>query len=201
MLIEETVQFNAAILLFSGHSKVNKDQPLNCGISSNKLIEIQWNAWRDLGIQETKEGAGGEAVGLFWIPSALNTKTMTRSYSRNAHYDRAATRKNFHLLPGYKVLRIEISKDLRAEGITIQSRDGNKKAITMISAKQEIVLAAGTFGSPTLLQRSGVGPKDVLKAADVEVKLDVPGVGRNLQDHAGSLLLYSCEITFASYFP
>ncbi|KAH6674800.1 putative choline dehydrogenase [Halenospora varia] len=59
----------------------------------------------------------------------------------------------------------------------------------MISAKQEIVLAAGTFGSPTLLQRSGVGPKDVLKAADVE--LDVPGVGRNLQDHAGSLLLYS----------
>ncbi|KAH8660866.1 alcohol oxidase [Tricladium varicosporioides] len=153
--------------------------------------KIQWNAWRDLGIKETKEGAGGEAVGLFWIPSALNTKTMTRSYSRNAHYDRAATRKNFHLLPGYKVLKIEVSKDLRAEGITIQSRDGNKKATTTISASQEVVLAAGAFGSPALLQRSGVGPKDILKAASVEVKLDLPGVGRNLQDHAGSLLLYT----------
>lgn len=46
-----------------------------------------------------------------------------------------------------------------------------------------VVLAAGAYGSPLLLQRSGIGPADDLRSAGIKVLADLPGVGRNLQDH------------------
>lgn len=46
-----------------------------------------------------------------------------------------------------------------------------------------VVLAAGAYGSPLLLQRSGIGPADELRDAGIDVRVDLPGVGRNLQDH------------------
>jgi choline dehydrogenase len=46
-----------------------------------------------------------------------------------------------------------------------------------------VLLAAGAYGSPSLLQRSGIGPADELRAAGIEARVDLPGVGRNLQDH------------------
>ena len=51
------------------------------------------------------------------------------------------------------------------------------------TARREIILSAGAIGSPTLLQRSGIGPASWLKQIGVEVVLDRPGVGGNLQDH------------------
>ena len=155
------------------------------------MAEIQWNSYLDLGIKANKEGAGGSALGLFWIPSALNPHTVTRSYSKTGHHDPAAPRENYHLLTGHRVRDIVLD-DLSAVAITIQSRNASDTTITTITAKQEIVLAAGAFGSPTLLQRSGIGPKEMLEIADIEVKLDLPGVGRNLQDHAATFLLYDC---------
>jgi choline dehydrogenase len=46
-----------------------------------------------------------------------------------------------------------------------------------------VVLAAGVYGTPAILQRSGVGPPEVLRAAGVDVRVDLPGVGANLHDH------------------
>ncbi len=48
-----------------------------------------------------------------------------------------------------------------------------------------VILAAGTYGSPTILMRSGIGPADHLRLVGVEVRLDLPGVGANLADHPG----------------
>ncbi|HYD09801.1 MAG TPA: GMC family oxidoreductase N-terminal domain-containing protein [Acidimicrobiales bacterium] len=53
-----------------------------------------------------------------------------------------------------------------------------------------VIVSAGAFGSPALLQRSGIGPADVLRAASVDVIADVPEVGENYQDHIGTVLLY-----------
>jgi choline dehydrogenase-like flavoprotein len=185
--------FMPATLHFNGLNRV-------CATSNipNKIslivLETQWNAWLDLGVKATKEGAGGEALGLFWIPSALDPKNETRSYAKIGHDDRAARRKNYHLLTGYKVREILVSRS-RAEGVILQSRDGVGKIIINVKAKQEVVVAAGSFGSPALLQRSGIGPKDLLKGAGINIKLNLPGVGQNLQDHAASLLVYGCKRT------
>ena len=53
----------------------------------------------------------------------------------------------------------------------------------MLRADREVVLSAGAIGSPQLLQLSGVGAPDDLRAAGVDVRHALPGVGRNLQDH------------------
>ena len=54
----------------------------------------------------------------------------------------------------------------------------------------EVVLAAGTVGSPLVLMRSGIGPERHLREIGVEVVLDLPGVGQNLQDHPAATVVY-----------
>lgn len=52
-----------------------------------------------------------------------------------------------------------------------------------VYAKQEVILCAGAIGSPQILQLSGIGPAALLEALGVDVKVNLPGVGENLQDH------------------
>ena len=59
-------------------------------------------------------------------------------------------------------------------------------------ASQEIILSAGAIGSPHLLLRSGVGPAHELEAVGITSVVDLPGVGKNLQDHAMLFVSYSC---------
>jgi len=56
-----------------------------------------------------------------------------------------------------------------------------------------VLIASGPIGSPHLLQRSGIGPADVLRQAGIEVRHDLPGVGENLQDHAEIYIQYACK--------
>ena len=51
------------------------------------------------------------------------------------------------------------------------------------SARAEVILSAGSIGSVQILQLSGIGPAEVLRAKGVPVRVDLPGVGANLQDH------------------
>jgi choline dehydrogenase len=60
-------------------------------------------------------------------------------------------------------------------------------------AAGEVVLCGGALNSPHLLLLSGVGPAAELEAAGVPVHLDLPGVGRNLQDHLDYCVLYKCR--------
>ncbi len=62
-----------------------------------------------------------------------------------------------------------------------------------VVAEREVVLAAGAIGSPHLLLLSGIGPADELRAAGIEPVHDLPGVGRNLQDHLELYLQESCR--------
>jgi choline dehydrogenase len=60
-------------------------------------------------------------------------------------------------------------------------------------ARKEIVLCAGSVGSPGILQRSGLGPSTVLKPLGIHVLHELPGVGGNLQDHLQLRLIYTLE--------
>jgi choline dehydrogenase len=59
-------------------------------------------------------------------------------------------------------------------------------------ARREVVLCAGAYNSPQLLQLSGIGPAEHLRAMGIPVVLDSPGVGSDLQDHFGIGLEYRC---------
>lgn len=146
------------------------------------FVDRYWKAWRELGHSKQKEGADGHAYDVFTAPSALDPKTMTRSYARTAHYEPYKNRTNYHLLTGYQVTGIRFVTNLRAVGIDVIKRGTTGPPIA-IQARRETIIAAGAIWTPWLLQRSGIGPRAVLEAAGIPVLKDMPGVGANFQDH------------------
>ncbi|KAH7145065.1 GMC oxidoreductase [Fusarium sp. MPI-SDFR-AT-0072] len=64
----------------------------------------------------------------------------------------------------------------------VEFAPNNKSKARSISSTREVIVSAGAIFTPTLLQVSGIGPSDVLKSLDISVKIDLPGVGYNLQD-------------------
>jgi choline dehydrogenase len=67
------------------------------------------------------------------------------------------------------------------------------RARTTARARREVIVSSGAVASPQLLQRSGVGPADLLKRLGVPVVLDLAGVGENLQDHVELYLQWECR--------
>jgi choline dehydrogenase/4-pyridoxate dehydrogenase len=74
----------------------------------------------------------------------------------------------------------------RATGVEY-AQDGERR---MARASREVILSGGAINSPQLLQLSGIGDPATLRALGISVKAALPGVGRNLQDHAAALLIY-----------
>ena len=72
--------------------------------------------------------------------------------------------------------------------IGVEYRRGGERHV--VRARAEVLLAAGAIGSPQILQHSGIGPAPLLQRAGVPVRLDLPGVGRNLQDHLQVRLVF-----------
>jgi choline dehydrogenase-like flavoprotein len=123
----------------------------------------------------------GDAIGLYWVPQTLDYTKGTRSHSHIAYYNPVVGRPNLHLVTGHLVEEILFSKDLTATGVRVNTLKYNRTI--RISASREVILAAGAISTPKLLQLSGIGPKSILQAAGVKVKLDKPAVGTNFQDH------------------
>ena len=82
-----------------------------------------------------------------------------------------------------------ILSDQRVTGVRYHRRG----QACVANASREVILSAGSIGSPTILQRSGIGPVAILAEAGVEVQHELPGVGENLQDHLEVYFQYRCE--------
>lgn len=105
-----------------------------------------------------------------------------------------ANRTNLHILTGHRVNEILFDKELKAYGVRIQARGASdNESIITTNARKEIVLAAGALHSPQVLQRSGIGPAALLQKAGINVLVDLPGVGSNLQDHPTSRVTFNCK--------
>ncbi|KAL2263162.1 hypothetical protein VTK26DRAFT_7986 [Humicola hyalothermophila] len=145
------------------------------------------NAWQEMGIQVTKECADGTKEGLCWIPISQHPVTARRSHAGLGHYaDVIATRPNYHLLTGHQVARVVYRNGNVGFGPpVVEARSVGGTQLFNVSAKNEVILSAGVFNSPAILQRSGIGPAAFLRSARIPVVLDLPGVGSNLHDHSG----------------
>lgn len=157
--------------------------------------KIMWNAWAEKeGVEVQKEHADGHAYGLFWAPTSMDPAAgYNRSFSGRGHWILVPPRDNYHLLTEHKVIKINFKEEddaRRAVSVTIKSRSNNSTTFD-VRAKQEIVISAAATRTPQLLQLSGIGPKRVLETAGIEMLIDLPGVGWNLQDHAFSSTAYN----------
>ncbi|KNG82821.1 putative glucose dehydrogenase [Aspergillus nomiae NRRL 13137] len=95
-------------------------------------------------------------------------------------------RPNLHIVTGVTVDRIILSNDAEsnevlATGVQVRLADGK---LTEIKATNEVILAAGAFQTPKLLELSGIGSKAVLARYGITPIIDNPGVGENLQNHS-----------------
>lgn len=79
-----------------------------------------------------------------------------------------------------KVILERGSSGLEAKGVEYVDNNGNR---SVAYARKEVLLAGGTYNTPSMLLRSGIGPKEDLDNLGIPVNLDLPGVGKNLQDH------------------
>lgn len=126
-------------------------------------------------------GATQEGVGEY----QLTISGYMRSSTARAYLGPAKRRPNLRIETNAVVDRILFS-GRRAESVTFRANGVNRVA----RARREIVLAAGVIGSPTILQRSGIGDAQELSRLGIDIVHDNPAVGQNLQDHLGIRGIY-----------
>ena len=152
----------------------------------NPLYQAFINAGVEAGYPETADYNGRQQEGFG--PMHMTVGNGVRSSTSNAYIKPAKNRPNLTILTDVLVQRV-ILKSKVATGIEYLI----KGEARVINANIEVILCAGSIGSPQLLQLSGIGPKNVLKDAGVDLQHELPGVGENLQDHLEVYFQYHCK--------
>lgn len=164
------------------------------------------DAWRDLGAPVLRECSSGDKTGLCWIPLSQHPVTARRSHSGTGHYLAIdnTKRTTYDLLVKHQVVRVLWPKGKPKSGPPIvEVRSVADNTLFNITAKAEVVISAGVFHTPAILQRSGIGKPSVLSPLGIATVLDLPGVGANLQDHTGAQLAwnYTLPLNFSTPLP
>jgi choline dehydrogenase len=128
------------------------------------------------GIPRSHDYNGPEQDGVAMFQ--VNQREGRRWSAADAFLRPALERPNLEVMTRTRVLRVEFEGD-RAVGVRI-ARGRRERSIR---AEREVILSAGSIQSPQLLLLSGIGSADDLRTIGVDVRHDLPGVGRNLQDH------------------
>ncbi len=131
-------------------------------------------------------GVDQEGVGHF----QLTMKRGRRCSSAAAYLSPIKGRQNLSVITNSHVKKINIH-DGRAVSVEVS----NKKNFSSILARREIVLSAGSIGSPQILMLSGVGPGADLHRLGIEIKNDLKGVGENLQDHLQARPIFKTNLS------
>jgi choline dehydrogenase len=146
------------------------------GPIANPLYEVFVEAARQAGYGATPDINGERQEGFGRLD--MTVKDGVRWSTANAYLRRAMTRANLKVATHALATRI-LFEGRRAIGVRYLR--GGREYVAM--ARRELILSGGPINSPQLLKLSGVGPAQELRALDIPVVADRPGVGENLQDH------------------
>ncbi len=146
------------------------------------VLDAFAQAAQQAGIPATDDFNRGtnEGVGYFEVNQKSGWRWNTAKAFLRPHCE---GRPNFELWTSAQVTRllVETQPDGSQRCTGVQVWNGHEMVIA--HASKEVVLSAGAIGSPQILQLSGIGPAALLRQHGMEVKVDLPGVGGNLQDH------------------
>jgi len=144
--------------------------------AAHPLSHVYVRAGQEAGLSVNPDlnGSTIEGVGLYQI----NTRGGFRLSAARAYLWPARRRANLRIVTNALATRIRLDGK-RAVGIEYRC----KNRTVVAGAGRAVILSAGSINSPQLLQLSGIGPVDVLRACGIEVSHESPAVGRNLQDH------------------
>lgn len=151
--------------------------------SPNPLCDAYIAAAAEAGIPTNPDynGRSQEGAGYFQV----TTRNGWRSSAATAYLKPARSRENLQVQTDTMVRRLVVEAG-RVTGVEVE-KGGQVK---VLRAGREVLLSAGAINSPQILQLSGIGDGEMLREKGIEVVLDLPEVGENLQDH------YTCRSTY-----
>ena len=156
------------------------------------VLDAFAQAAQQAGIAPTDDFNGGtnEGVGYFEVNQRAGWRWSTaKAFLRPTCYGRP----NFEMWTAAQVAKLQFETrpdgSLRCSGVEVWA---NHEMITA-TATTEVILSAGSIGSPQILQLSGIGPGALLQQHGIAVAHDAPGVGANLQDHLQIRSVYKVQ--------
>ena len=150
---------------------------------NHELCEAFIAAGQEAGIKRNDDfnGPDQEGVGYFQMTERNGLRCSTAvAFLRDAE-----KRPNFEVITHAQVSKV-LLENKKAVGIEYI----RKGQVCRANASGEVILSAGAIGSPQILQLSGIAAGDMLKSKGIEVQHDLPGVGKNLQDHLQVRMIY-----------
>ncbi len=144
--------------------------------------------FQDLGFPTTEDHNDPDSTGVGALP--FNTIDRVRQSTALNYINPARNRLNLTLRSDCTVYRL-LLEGQRAVGVEVECGGEIFKVFS-----NQIILSAGSIGSPQLLMLSGIGPKDHLSDKGIKLVHDLPGVGQNLRDHPQVKLAWKVKDTY-----
>ena len=141
-----------------------------------KVLDTFIDAAEEFGFPRQPDFNTGENEGLGYFQ--VTQRNGLRCSTAVGYLNPIKNRKNLKIVTKSHVKNIEFNNN-RATAVNYWQNN----QLTKVKANAEIILSAGSIGSPHILQASGIGPGELLKKNNVHVIKDQPAVGKNLQDH------------------
>ncbi|KAJ7302951.1 alcohol oxidase [Mycena albidolilacea] len=144
-----------------------------------------------VGVPQNPDSFSGSNAGV-WLTNQSIDSNAERSSSASAYYEPIKTNSNLSVLTGAQATRIIFTSSRDSSGNLVASGVEYSKGgrLYAVSAAKEVLLCAGSFKTPQLLELSaGIGDKNVLNAHGIGVNTDLPAVGSNLPELDSQLLL------------
>lgn len=179
-------------ILSGAAAALNAFGVLGAGVELVKLLKRDLNSW---------SADRDKTEGLFTVPLATDhgQRNSPREFllETKAALERQGKGSQLRIVTEALVTRVILEKEggkVRATGVEYMAGSalyqadprsgggGAQKTTTKVTAKREVILSGGAFNTPQLLMLSGIGPKADLAKRGVDVVVDLPGVGKNLQD-------------------
>ena len=142
-----------------------------------EILEAFADACEQAGIPKIPDFNTGDNEGVSYFQ--VNQKDGLRWNTAKAFLRPAMKRSNLTVWTHTQTERV-LLEGRQARALVVHPRGGEKKTV---GARREIILSAGSIGSPQILELSGIGDGERLHALGVDVAHDLPGVGENLSDH------------------
>ena len=173
MLRAENFQRKNGIAQY-GDDGVGYGGPVETALIENPPSHVQAciPTLESLGLQQNLESLNGDSLGTMYQPATHRLSNHTRAYSVD-YVPRAGS--NLIILPNTTVDKLELN-GATIIGVVLANA-------TKVKANKEVILSAGSLLSPKILELSGIGRKDILSKAGIKQRVNLPGVGENLQDH------------------
>lgn len=179
--VEDDADF-AGSPIHGGGGPLTLERPFRFDGPLDPPVRALIEAATDLGLPVCEDMNAPDPYGV--CASPYNTRHGRRVSTTVAYLDPARDRPNLTILPDTTVVRIRL-EGCRATGVDLLGPDGTRSV-----ASAEVVLAAGVYHSPQLLELSGVGRVGELERLGITVAHPLAGVGENYQDHAVVYVTY-----------